>query len=167
MQRVNSIARIHRRLYRTGEIVTVELHQYLRDLSDEIADSVKGEGGDREYHVNINVPELRIATDIATKIGIIVSELLTNAFKHCGGDTRSCLVSLTLTQPLPGHLSLTVADNGGGLPLDFALDGSKGLGTTILKALTAELGGTITVQPSDLGGACFCVAFPIPPQSRS
>ena len=164
VQRVNSIARIHRRLYRTGEIVTVELRQYLRDLSDEIANTVKGQGDDREYHVNIQAPELRIATDIATKIGIIVSELLTNAFKHCG-DTRSCLVSLTLKQPLAEQLSLTVADNGGGLPIDFALDGSKGLGTTILKALTAELGGTITVQPSDLGGACFCVKFPIPKQS--
>jgi two-component sensor histidine kinase len=165
VQRVSSIARIHRRLYRTGEMATVELRQYLRDLSDEIADSVKGERNDREYHVNIQAPEFRIATDAATKIGIIVSELLTNAFKH-GGDTRSCLASVTLKQPRPGWLSLTVADNGSGLPADYVLSRKKGLGTTILKTLTAQLGGTITVLPSELGGACFCVEFAIPPQSR-
>jgi two-component sensor histidine kinase len=165
VQRVNSIARIHRRLYHTGEITTVELSLYLRELSDDIVDSVKGQDNDREYHVNIEVPRLRIATNIATKVGIIISELLTNAFKH-GGDTRSCLVSVTL-KARPEHLTLIVADNGGGLPIDFALDGSNGLGTTILKALTAELGGTITVLPSDLGGARFCIEFPIPPQSGS
>jgi two-component sensor histidine kinase len=159
-QRVNSIARIHRRLYRTGEIVTVEISQYLRDLSAEIVEAVKGQHDDREYHVNIDAPELRLPTDMATKIGIIVSELMTNAFKHCGVSKTSCLVTLTLKQSAPNQLILTIDNNGDGLPPDFTLDGSKGLGTTILKALTAELDGKISVQPSGLGGACFRVEFP-------
>lgn len=160
VQRVNSIARIHRRLYRTGEIRTVEIGQYLRDLSAEIVETVKGQWGDREFHLNIDTPELRLPTDMATKLGIIVSELMTNAFKHCGVSKTSCLVSLDLKQPAPDRLILTIDDNGDGLPPGFTLDGSKGLGTTILKALTAELGGKISVQPSSLGGACFRVAFP-------
>jgi len=162
VQRVNSVARIHRRLYRTGELATVEISQYLRDLSADIAESVKGQLADREYHVHVEAPELQIPTDMATKLGIIVSELVTNAFKHCGATRSACSVSITLKQLLSDRMMITIADDGEGLPPDFAFGGGKGLGTAILKAMTTELGGKITTQQSDLGGARFSIELPLP-----
>jgi two-component system, sensor histidine kinase PdtaS len=147
---------------RTGEMATVEISQYLRDLSAEIVEAVKGQLADREYHVQVEAPELQVPTDMATKLGIIVSEMVTNAFKHCGASRSACSVSITLKQLLSDRMMITIADDGEGLPLDFAFGGGKGLGTAILKAMTTELGGKITIQQSDLGGARFSIELPLP-----
>ena len=125
VQRVNSIGRIHRRLYRTGEMATVEIGQYLSDLSAEIVEAVKGQRADREYHARVESPELRLPTDMVTKLGIIVSELVTNAFKHCGASQASCSVSVVLKQLSTDRLSITIADDGEGLPPDCGFRRSR------------------------------------------
>jgi two-component sensor histidine kinase len=162
VQRINSISRIHNRLYRTGEMATVEISQYLRDLSAEIVEAVKGQRADREYYVRVEAPEFQIPTDMATKLGIIVSELVTNAFKHCGASRSTCLVSITLKRLLSDQLIITISDDGEGLPPGFAFGSGKGLGAAILKAMTTDLGGKITIQRSDSGGASFSIELPLP-----
>jgi len=62
-----------------------------------------------------------------------------------------------------GEVDVDVVDNGVGLASGFTLDGSKGLGLSIVQALvTGELGGTLDVGPGDDGvGTQFHVRIPL------
>ena len=90
-----------------------------------------------------------------------MNELITNAAKHAfpegpapGG------IAVRLTERTDASILLTVSDKGAGLPADFDIAKSKGLGMRVVMALTQQLGGTITYH-SDVRGTEFILSIPI------
>lgn len=81
----------------------------------------------------------------------IACEALANVARH--SHASFCRVDVTLN----GDLTLRVDDNGIGLPLDF----SRGLGTASMSERAAELGGTLSLGVSPLGGAEVIAHLPI------
>jgi two-component sensor histidine kinase len=75
--RVTAIARIHERLYRNSEILTVDLAAYIEDICSDLA----GLMPDSELNYERGEP-VRISTDRAVRVALIVTELITNAAKH-------------------------------------------------------------------------------------
>jgi two-component sensor histidine kinase len=87
-------------------------------------------------------------------IGLIVNELVTNAAKHGEG-------SISVTFSLQGsNCEISVSDEGHGLPVDFQLDGQRGLGMKVVSALTQQLEGRLNAaRNSDGKGSCFTISF--------
>ena len=100
--------------------------------------------------VTINIPTLT-----AIPLGFIVNELVTNASKYAPGNIT---VQLGTTSPL-GY-SLSVLDEGPGLPAGFDPTRSKGLGMKIVLSLVKQIGGTLQIVPGDgRGEARLAVTF--------
>jgi two-component sensor histidine kinase len=60
------------------------------------------------------------------------------------------------------HLTVTVSDNGAGLPTDFDLDSTVSLGLQIVRTLVvAELGGKLEIRPREGGGTRVLVDLPL------
>ncbi len=98
----------------------------------------------------------KLHSNLATPLAVVLVELLQNAVEHAFGE-RGGTVLVTMSREA-GHLTMTVRDDGVGLPADQT-SMSKGLGLQIVSALVeSELGGTLTYE-SD-GGACFAVNVP-------
>lgn len=109
--------------------------------------------------------------DIATPLAIILNELMQNAVDHAFGvdakGTKKGTVSVQLERSDKG-LDVTVTDDGIGLPDDFDLEASQGLGTSIMKTLiTSELGGTIHMANGDNGGTIVTINIPLTMQRSS
>ncbi|HVL73207.1 MAG TPA: response regulator [Beijerinckiaceae bacterium] len=154
--RIAAIAGIHRRLYTSEDVRFVEMASYLRSLVDELETAMRAEG--RAHPVLLDAAPVRIPTDKAVSVGVIVTELVTNAYKYAypdgtGGDIRVGF------REEPGGFVLCVEDDGVGLA-DSAPSGS-GLGSRIVKAMAVNLDAVVMTDP-DHAGTRISLAFPGP-----
>ena len=104
--------------------------------------------------VNLDVPENfpRLSADIETALFRIVQESLSNIYRHAGAT--KAWISLALYGE--DSVSLEIRDNGEGLPDDFALSRSSGVGLAGMRERMRELGGTLEIESSEYGVAVKC-----------
>ena len=151
-QRVGTIAAIHERLYRES-IGELELCGYLRDLCADLETSV---GTDRDIKIEVACQPYDVAADAATVMGLVVSELITNAVRHAFGP-QGGTIRVTLEAADEDRMCLTVHDDGRGLPDGFDLTAGSGLGMRVVSAYARQQGWDFDAT-SD-GGARFCLTM--------
>lgn len=155
MARISAISRAHQRLYRTRQIRTLILGDYLTDVCNDLDEAV----GHCEVKVTV-ADEIQVATDRAISISLIVTELITNAAKHAYPQGQDCAVQVNISRPKPDRIIISVRDEGQGLPAGFDVSKRKGLGMRIISALMAQLKAELTVGTVDKG-AEFILDIPL------
>ncbi|GAB1456316.1 hypothetical protein MASR2M48_16240 [Spirochaetota bacterium] len=105
---------------------------------------------------------LELDLDTAIPVGLILNELLTNAFKYAGSD-RNATVSIKASLQA-AVCTLIVEDDGPGLPSEVIERSQAGdtLGLGLVSGLTEQLRGSLRIVPGH--GACFEISFPYPRQ---
>ncbi|MFJ9173123.1 ATP-binding protein [Streptomyces sp. NPDC102360] len=106
-------------------------------------------------------------TDAADTIRLIVSELATNAVQHTRGQSPTFTVDMELERD--EELRIGVTDSHPRYPkrLPAAVQQDNGRGMVIIRCLTAECGGTLTVRPTPEGGKTVLITLPwVVPVSR-
>ena len=156
-ERVDAVTRVHRRLYTSGEVGTVQMDQYLAGLVGELnrATAAEGEAGP----ITLRAEPVRIETDRAVSIGLIVNELVTNALKYAYPGKQAGPVRVVLDRA-GRSTRLVVEDDGVGTG-SGAPQGS-GLGRTIVNAMASQL-RAIVAQDEAHRGARFTVSIPDAP----
>ncbi|WP_048709264.1 sensor histidine kinase [Microvirga massiliensis] len=154
--RVLTVAKIHERLYKSETPDRVEIGQYVRELCCELVASLaKGDAA----LVHVEATPVAVAGEIAILLGLIVTELVTNALKY-GGVSTAAPIEVSLERTEAG-LSIIVADHGQGLSPDFTPEASQGLGMQVVLMLVRQLGGDLSVDRA-WSGARFVVVIPMP-----
>ena len=154
--RVSAVGRAYERLAYDENVKTIALDAYLRDVC---ADVVRANSRCRLEFTSD--PNIRVDANRAIPIALIANELITNAAKHAFQEGSSPgRIAVRLKETTDAALSLSVSDNGPGLPADFNMAQSKGLGMRVVMALTKQLGGNIT-HHSGADGTEFILSIPI------
>ncbi len=147
--RIGGLARSHRNLYATGEMATtVAMDAYLAELCENLTEA-PGMGG--FVRIETTLAPVSLPRDRAVAVGVILNELITNAFKHAFPTGRPGLVRVSLAEREQG-LELTVADDGVGLDAKSPAPAS-GLGRGLLDAFARQAGGTVALVNGEGGGA--------------
>ena len=157
--RVHAIARAHERLYQTDDVEHLDIGRYVAQVCRDIDDSVA--------HCNIHIEaqhDIMIATDRAIPIALMVNELITNAAKHAYKGQTGFNIWVGLKQ-LGNTIQVSIRDEGIGLPADFDLLKTKGLGMLLLRAFQQQLEATAAVNPKAKGTE-FVVTIPVEPMPR-
>jgi two-component sensor histidine kinase len=153
-RRVAAFGSVHCRLHLLDSQKTVEFNEYLRLLCSDLSDLLF-QDAENDSSIAVEGPTIEIATTIAIPLGFIVNELVTNAAKYARGNI---IVRIGGT-PAAGY-SLSVQDDGPGLPPGFDPARCKGLGTKIVLALVRQIEGELKILPSENGtGTKFAVTF--------
>jgi two-component sensor histidine kinase len=100
-----------------------------------------------------------LASDAATQLAMVLTELLQNAFEHAFVGRSGGSISIVSTRDSAG-LRVELSDDGRGLPADFDLASSPSLGLSIVQTLVGELGGEITMGANATGGTRVRLDFP-------
>lgn len=150
------VARVHERLYRTRRSDRVPLGAYLREICDDVADNALSP--DETALIEVNSVDLELPAEQAIWLGLVVTELVTNALKH-GSPTTEGPVRVDVGAD-ETRLSVAVSDHGLGLPDDFDIKRAKGLGLQIVSLLVKQLGATLSLDRTTQG-ARFMLSIPL------
>ncbi len=156
IQRVHTIAGLHGHLYRDGDFRSVDMRAYLDGICDGLRGAVIVESG---IELVCDAEPMRLAIDQAVPVGLVVSELATNAVKYAFPGERTGMITVRLVAD-EGRATLSVADDGCGMKAS-ARSGNSGSGLGVVEGLVRQIGGTLTVDGSP--GTSFSVTFtPVP-----
>jgi|GEM_PF-1423224 len=156
--RIASMALVHEKLYRSPNLSRVCLGEYVRDLLPRLFGEADAEHP-RIVH-NLHLEDVRVPIEQAVPSGLIINELLTNAYKH-GFAGRDAGV-LTITVKEDGDMiTVEIRDDGPGLPEGLDITRTSSLGMQLVCNLARQLRGDITAQND--GGAVFTLRFPKQP----
>lgn len=125
----------------------IQLGSYLGRVANAIA-HLDGRPGVR---MNVSVEPLMMQTETAVRVGLVVSEILTNAMQHAFRDQNSGLVELRVTRTDGGGMRAIITDDGVGLPEDVEWPNKDGLGGRIVSGLCEGLGATLHVSRGAVG----------------
>lgn len=155
--RIAAVGAVHRRLYMHDTIGLVALDDYLKFLADELQTTLQDQA--RPHHVVLTADNVTVSTDKAVSLGVMVGELVTNAFKYAYPNGKSGEIRISLRRAEPSHVELRVEDDGVGFAGAPAACGA-GLGSKILKSLAGNMGAELD-QRSDVTGTSTTVRFSV------
>ena len=157
-QRIQSIALIHETLYQSGDMVAqVRAADYLPRLSQQLFEAYRSPS-DR-LTLRVQAEPVWLAVPTAIPCGLLVTELVTNSFKHAFPDGLMGEIHITLRQDPPGTCILIVGDTGVGLPEGLDVHATESLGWQLVRMLTEQLRGTIALEGH--GGTTVTITFPL------
>lgn len=151
--RVHTMALIHEQLYSSGNLSEVDMPRYLRLLTRNIESVFRTPG--RQVDLRIEAEDILLGIDQAIPCGLLLNELISNAYKHAfqGAGVGSLHVRLRMT----GHIvELDVQDDGRGLPPDY--EARDSLGMKLVRTLVDQLRGSLEIFSEQ--GSRFCISFP-------
>ena len=140
-RRIMTISAVHQRLYDSGSVTQTDAAAYLQGLVGDMQTMLSDRGAERP--IVVQAQPISLHADQVTPLGLITSELVTNALKHGAGRV---LVSLT---PVPQGLQVRVEDEGPGFPPEFDVRRSQGLGMRLVLALAkGDLSQAVVIDRS-------------------
>ncbi len=146
--RIAAVMQVHRRLYTSDDVQNVDMEEYLGGLVAELQQSLAASGG--AHPIRLAAEPIRLNPDKAVSLGVVVAELVTNAFKYAYPDGGAGEVRVALTSTPADHLRLTVEDDGPGLGDKVAPRGT-GLGQRVIAAMARSLNSKVEYDPSHRG----------------
>ena len=154
--RIRTMALVHEKLYESGDLSRVNMKEYISELAWLIIES---------YHIAPGritlVPEMDdvfVLIDIAIPCGLIINELVTNIVKYAFPDQGRGEIRLGLSRSGNGEITMTVSDNGVGVPPGFDIRKDGRVGTqTVLIIGEIQLKGRVDFKSN--GGVSFCIRF--------
>lgn len=149
--RVTSIGLVHETLYAGSDLGLLDLSDYLDRLVPELSASLGA--AERGITLTTSVEDVRLGSDQATTVGLIVSEAVTNAVKYAFGQGGG-VVSVMARRLETGDVDLSVTDDG----IGRAGTAKSGLGSQLLENLARQLCGQCRVSVD--GGTTVQVVFP-------
>lgn len=152
--RVMSIALVHEKLYQSKSYATINYHEYLKMIADNLLQTYGIPRG--KVRIDIHADTVVLPISRAIPISLMINEMLSNSLKYAFPGERTGIITVDL-QKNGDRYSLTVGDNGIGLPDEIDLDHIETLGLQLVNSLVAQILGTITLNRS--GGTEFRIDF--------
>jgi two-component sensor histidine kinase len=137
--RIKSMALIHQKLYR-NEGGLIGFNDYICLLIKEISIIHQL---DVKIMTTIIVENIFFDVDTAIPLGLIINEIITNAYKHAFKNDRINKLSISINQQNDGDYKLIIQDNGAGISSSFQMEKSKSIGLTLVRRLVKQLQGNL------------------------
>lgn len=147
--RIQSMAMVHEFLYQSENLALVRMGSYLSVLLDALHKALTAP--DQTVHLTTDFGPLVMEAKEASTLGVLVSELVTNAYKHAfaGKPVASLHVALL---PHPKGFCLRVVDDGAAVNAADVQEKPNSLGMRIVKQLARQLKATVSVVPQQPAG---------------
>jgi PAS domain S-box-containing protein len=129
--RIHSMALVHQQLYASDNLAKVALDDYGRALCATLRGSLSPDAV-----FTFEADPVEVPIERAVPCGLILNELLTNAFKHGRDANGRCVVKTEIRKTETGF-SFSVSDQGPGFDGEPYRRGS--MGQTLIKALIRQL----------------------------
>jgi two-component sensor histidine kinase len=153
--RIRAMAMIHEKLLLVPTLARVELKEYIEDLTKRLGQSYHADV--RGIQLTVTGESVHVGLDTAVPCALILTELITNAFKHAFTPQQRGHVWIDLRRKDQSLVALNVRDDGAGLPAAVDVNTTGSLGLLLVQTLVQQLGGEIEAQGGQ--GTTFRITF--------
>ena len=161
--RIKSMALIHEKLYQSENISKISFNEYVKSLLEHLNASYQEIS--QFVKTKINIEDLHLNLDMAISCGLIINELITNAYKYAfpfvwmserevGYDPT---IKITGKRISDKEYQLSVLDNGIGIPFEVNFEKSESLGLKIVNLMAMQLSGNLELKRDK--GTEFIITF--------
>ncbi|MEX2605275.1 MAG: histidine kinase dimerization/phosphoacceptor domain -containing protein [Gracilimonas sp.] len=144
--RIKSIAKVHQKLYESTTLAEISLDVYITELTDEIEKAYVSEK--KNIDIQIDADPVTVEINQAIPIGLILNELINNAFKHAYKGLDKGILKISLHEAEEG-MDLVVESNGNKMDKDYDTSNSNSLGMTLIEVLIKRIKGKLTFEQND------------------
>lgn len=134
-QRVFSMATVHNKLYHSKDLKSIDFNEYVSELANEISLTSQ-----KDYSINILSGNIQVNVSKAIPLGLILTELFTNTYKHAEPKSNG-----SITIEVSKHdeeIQLSYKDNGSNFNLDSIMQNKDSLGITLIESLSEQISGS-------------------------
>jgi PAS domain S-box-containing protein len=142
--RISTMALVHEKLYLSEDLTRVDLKTYIHKLARNLYHAQQGQGAN--IRLTINAHSAAIGITAAIPCGLIVNELLSNAFKHAFKEDAPGKVTLDFHKVDNDSYKLMVTDNGRGIPEEIDIAEPETMGLRLVNTLCRQLEGSMTIN---------------------
>jgi two-component sensor histidine kinase len=157
--RIRSMAKIHEKLYGARDLSGINFADYLMEMSRDLCSAQLRDG--RKMRIDFDTEKIMLGVKEAIPCGLILNEILTNAFKHAFPDGFAGEPELRalLHRRGGGRVEMTIRDNGIGIDEAILAADNKSMGLFLIRILVKQIDGEL--QVSGDGGTCYRIIFPL------
>jgi PAS domain S-box-containing protein len=152
--RIKSMALIHEVLYLSEKIDRINFSDYVKRIANHLSAMFSRKA--KCIDLELDLGELYLDIDRAIPCGLIINELVSNAFKHAFPDGKSGKIFVHLKNKLDTY-TIEIKDNGIGLPAEFESGKNGTLGLQLVQDLVKQIEGTLETNRAE--GTTFKVVF--------
>ncbi len=156
--KIQAMALVHQMLYQSQNLSSIDLQTYIHDLAHLTLSSYRPAAN--RIGLKLDLEPAQVTIDIATPVGLILNELLSNAYKHAFPGDQSGEIHIGLAQCASNRLRLEFSDNGIGIPAGVDLRRQKSYGMqSVFSIAELQLGGQVQVDSHQ--GLSYTIEFSI------
>lgn len=154
--RIQTMANIHEQLYQSNSFSKLEFSENIRSLVMSIKQTLQSK---TDVTIDFNCDSVQLNINQAIPCSLIVNEVVTNIFKHAFTDRSKGHIAINLTEDRENnHVSLTIHDDGVGLPNNISSRESSSLGLSLIDVLSQQLESDYTYEANGQG-TIFSIQF--------
>lgn len=142
--RIRAISLAHELLYKSEEASKIKTGRYVRALTEQLLAALSTVG--KRIEIKHDVREADLELDTIIPLGLILTELISNSFKHAFAESRVGSILISLQPVGDGEFELIVKDDGVGLSERNKLEVPNSLGFSLLRIFVAQLRGTMRIN---------------------
>lgn len=155
--RIRSMAFAHESLYRSKNFSSINLAQHIEKVVVHIFDNFRVDS--QRIGLNMEAEDILLDIEKAIPLGMIITELVTNAVRHAFPDERQGTVTVQFFRKGKGKAALVVSDDGLGLPDGTDIRNAETLGLQITHDLVRQIDGVMKLDRKH--GTSFTIIFPL------
>lgn len=144
--RIFSMALVHDQLYTSESFSQISILSYIETIVSELHGIY---GSDKKIRINLDVDEGHFGLNEAIPCGLILNELISNAFKHAFDQGEEGTITIEYHRSEQAVDMFVIQDNGRGLPEGFSASSAESLGMQLIYTLAEQLGGSIELKWED------------------
>lgn len=153
--RIESIALVHEKLYRAGNLARVDFAEYIPGLAANLLSSYNTQS--KRVALETAIDPITLDIDKAVPCGLIINELISNSLKYAFSSQDRGRIQVAMYTGEGAKITLLVKDDGVGLPPGFDLAQTNSLGLQLVQDFVDQLKGTIQINCSQ--GTEFSITF--------
>jgi two-component sensor histidine kinase len=151
--RVRSMSLIHEKMYKTRDLSSVNIEEYITELSNSLIDTYRLS---QQVKLDIEVGVNRFNADTLTPLGLIINEIISNALKYAFTEDKQGTIVVRLSRLNDEYFRMIIGDDGIGMDESEGREGS--FGTELISALTEQLEGSI-IRLTEEKGTVYQIDF--------
>ena len=144
--RIKSIAKVHEKLYESTTLSDINLNTYISEITEEIKRAYLSDN--RNIDIQMDLAPLTVDINSAIPIGLILNELINNAYKHAFNGLNSGTLKVLLNV-INDKVELSIESDGNKMDKNFDINDSDSLGMTLIEVLVQRIDGQLEISQDE------------------